>query len=82
VNGELVARAAPLLRLAANDQAVAATSRHLGRGRKVPRCRGVFPQGLDWPADAARLEGGCHAGRTDGELVAAVAPAAHTARLI
>jgi hypothetical protein len=28
--GELVARAAPLLRLAANGQAVAATSRHLG----------------------------------------------------
>jgi hypothetical protein len=35
-----------------------------------------FTQWLGWPADAARLEGGCHAGRGDGELVAAVAPAA------
>jgi hypothetical protein len=25
-----------------------ATSRHLGRGRKVPRCRGSFIEGLDW----------------------------------
>jgi hypothetical protein len=41
VKGELAARAAPLLRLAANGQAVAATSRHLGRGRKMPRCRGA-----------------------------------------
>jgi len=77
---ELVARAAPLLRLAANGQAVAATSRHLGPGWQAPRCRGASFK-LDWPADAARLEGGCHAGRNDGELVAAVAPAAHAARL-
>jgi hypothetical protein len=40
-----------------------------------------FTEGLDWPADAARLEGGCHAGREARELVAAVAPAAHAARL-
>jgi hypothetical protein len=41
-----------------------------------------FTQALDWPAAAARLEGGCHAGRNDGELVAAVAPTArHRARL-
>jgi hypothetical protein len=30
----------------------------------------------DWPADAARLGVGWHADRSDGELVAAVAPAA------
>jgi hypothetical protein len=37
-----------------------------------------FTQGLDWPADAARRESGCR----EGELVAAVAPAAQAARLI
>jgi hypothetical protein len=33
------------LRLAANGQAVAATSRHLGHGRQVPRCRGASLRG-------------------------------------
>jgi len=44
-DGELAARAAPLLRLAANGEAVAATSRHIGLGREVPRCRGIFLKG-------------------------------------
>jgi hypothetical protein len=41
-----------------------------------------FTEELDWPGDAARLEGGCHAGRNDRELVAAVAPAAHAAPVL
>jgi hypothetical protein len=46
-------------------------------GRERPRHRGSFIQG--WTDLPPRLEGGCHAGREDGELVAAVVPAVHAA---
>jgi hypothetical protein len=71
----------PLLRLAANGKAVAATAGPLGPSSAAAAPSRRFFQGLDWPADVARLEGGCHAGHEDGELAAAVAPAAHAARL-
>jgi hypothetical protein len=69
----------PLLRLAANGQAVAATSQHLGRGRKVPRCRGIFAQGLDVtehskPARRERLKTG-HPGAGAGVWVNAAGDA-------
>ena len=47
----------------------AAMSRQLAHHRS---CRDIaaLHSRLGWPADAARMEGGCHAGREDGELVA------------
>lgn len=43
-DGEPVARAAPLLRLAANGQAVAATSRHLGQAEGAAMSRRLRPR--------------------------------------
>jgi hypothetical protein len=59
---DLVARAAPLLRLAANGER---WPPHRGTSGTDGRCRDVVAlhSRLGWPADAARLEGGCHAGR-------------------
>ena len=40
-------------------------SRQLERGGELPRHRGVFTEGST--GRAARLEGGCHDGREDGQ---------------